>query len=87
MPRVWWLAISVLLLNLPFGYWRAGVPKLSRRWFIAIHAPIPFVIILRVTSGLGWQLASFPVIVGAFFMGQFLGGKVRQWRIGGGGRQ
>lgn len=87
MPKVWWLAIVVLVLNLPFGYWRAGVPKLSRSWFVAIHAPIPFVIILRVTSGLGWQLASFPIIVGAFLLGQFLGGKGRQWRTGGGGVQ
>ncbi|MFQ5456873.1 MAG: hypothetical protein ACE5FC_00260 [Myxococcota bacterium] len=85
MPKVWWLALAVLLLNLPFGYWRGGVEKFSRPWFLAIHVPVPFVILMRVTSGLGWQLASFPIIVGAFFLGQFLGGKLRRRGAGGDG--
>lgn len=76
------IALAVLLLNLPFGYWRAGSPRFSRSWFLAIHLPIPFVILLRVTSGLGWQLVSFPVLVGAFFAGQFLGGWLQTWRRG-----
>jgi hypothetical protein len=37
---------------------------------------VPLVIALRVLSGLGWQLASFPVLVGAFFLGQYVGGKL-----------
>jgi hypothetical protein len=68
------VAILVLLVNLPFGYWRSQVPAKSRQWFLAIHLPIPFIIALRVMSGLGWQLSSFPVLIGAFFFGQFLGG-------------
>lgn len=46
----------------------------SRQWFLAIHLPVPLVIAPRVFSGLGWQLVSFPVLVGAFFLGQFVGG-------------
>ena len=74
---LWTVALLVFLINLPFGYWRASVRKLSTQWFLAVHLPVPLVIALRIFSGLGWQLISFPVLVGAFFLGQFVGGKVR----------
>ena len=70
------VAVVVFLINLPFGYWRSRVPTRSRQWFLAIHLPVPFVIALRVFSGLGWQFASFPALVGAFFLGQFVGGRL-----------
>ena len=74
---LWTVALLVFLLNLPFGYWRASVRKMSRQWFLAVHIPVPLVIALRIYSGLGFRLISFPVIVGAFFLGQFVGGRVR----------
>ena len=67
----------VFLLNLPFGYWRASVRKMSPQWFLAVLIPVPLVIALRIYSGLGWKLIGFPVLVGAFFLGQFVGGRVR----------
>jgi hypothetical protein len=70
----------VLVMNLPFGFWRAGARRFTRSWFVAVHAPVPFVILLRVVSGLGWHLVSFPVLIGAFFTGQFLGGALRRRR-------
>ena len=74
---LWTVALLVFLLNLPFGYWRASVRKLSTQWFLAVHLPVPLVIALRIFSGLGFKLISFPVIIGAFFLGQFVGGKLR----------
>jgi hypothetical protein len=74
---LWTVALLVFLINLPFGYWRASVRKLSRQWFLAVHIPVPLVIALRIYSGLGFKLISFPVIIGAFFLGQFVGGRVR----------
>jgi hypothetical protein len=79
---LWTVAPLVFLLNLPFGYWRASVRKMSRQWFLAVHIPVPLVIALRVYSGLGFKLISFPVIVGAFFLGQYVGGKVRHLVLG-----
>lgn len=79
MDTLWAVALASLLLNLPFGFWRAGVRRFSLPWFVAVHAPIPFVVILRILSGLGWQLDAVPVLVGAYLGGQFLGGKVRRW--------
>jgi hypothetical protein len=46
-------AFAVVLLNLPFGYWRAGSARFSRAWFFAVHAPVPFVIAIRLLAHLG----------------------------------
>ncbi len=73
--NLFWVACLVLLINLPFGYWRSGAEKFSKQWFLAVHIPVPFVIALRIFSHLGWHLITFPIIITAFFMGQFLGGK------------
>ena len=71
-------AVIVLLLNLPFGYWRAGTVKFSLGWFLAVHSPVPLVIAIRYLAHLGWQFVTFPVLVGAFFTGQILGGRLRR---------
>ncbi|MFH1920376.1 MAG: hypothetical protein ABIP48_10890 [Planctomycetota bacterium] len=73
----WSVAVAVVLVNLPFGYWRAGTQRFTLPWFVAVHAPVPLVAALRILSGLGWSLTTFPVLVAAFFTGQFLGGKFR----------
>jgi hypothetical protein len=80
MPGPWPLllvAVAVFTLNVPFGYWRAGTRKFSLPWILAIHLPVPMVIALRLISGIGWHLASFPALIAAFFSGQFLGGRIR----------
>jgi hypothetical protein len=74
------VALIVFLLNLPFGYWRANEKELSPRWFLSIHAPVPLVIVIRVLSGLGWQFITFPIMIGAFFGGQFAGGRLHRMR-------
>lgn len=78
--NIWIVAIIVFVFNLPFGYWRASVRKFSVQWILSIHTPVPLVIALRIVSGLGWQLMTFPVVVGAFFAGQVVGGRIYGWR-------
>ena len=78
MQNMWLIALAVLALNIPFGFWRAGLKKLSLPWFLAIHLPVPIVIALRILSGLGYRFITFPVLIGAFFIGQILGGKLRR---------
>lgn len=73
---LWSVALLVVLVNMPFGYWRANSNKFSRQWFLAVHMPVPLVIGLRLASGLGFQLATFPVMIGAFFVGQLMGGQL-----------
>lgn len=79
MHTLWMVAIAVVLVNLPFGFWRAGLRRFSLPWYVAVHAPVPLVVGLRLLAGLGWRLSILPVLIGAFFAGQFLGGMSRRY--------
>ncbi|TGE31183.1 hypothetical protein E4K68_18595 [Desulfosporosinus sp. Sb-LF] len=72
-----WIMVSavVIILNIPFGYWRGNVRKFSWQWFISVHCPIPLIIFLRIRLGLGWEWTTYPILVGAYFIGQSLGAK------------
>ena len=70
------MAIAVFLLNIPFGFLRGGTQRFSKKWFLYIHAPIPLVIALRIYSGLGFKLYTFPIVMGAFFLGQLTGSTI-----------
>lgn len=71
--------IGVFTLNVPFGYWRSTTRKFSVPWVLSVHLPVPGMIALRVFSGLGWQIYTFPLIIGAFFAGQFFGSRLHAW--------
>jgi len=75
------VCLLVFILNLPFGYWRQGVKKFSLQWALAIHLPIPLVVALRFGFHLGFQLYTYPFMVGAFFFGQWLGARIRKKRM------
>ncbi len=68
--------LATVVINLPFGYIRGGFRKLSFWWFVAIHAPVPIVIMIRKFHDLelSWILA--PFLLGSFFIGQLLGRKI-----------
>jgi len=85
MLRLGAVALAVVVVNVPFGYWRAGVRRFSLPWFLAVHAPVPLVVGVRLLAGLGWHLAALPVVALAFLAGQALGGRVRAWVAGGSG--
>jgi hypothetical protein len=76
---LWLVATVVFLLNIPFGWWRSRSRKFSWQWVLAIHLPVPIIIALRIYSGLGFQLITFPVMIAAFFLGQFAGGKANSF--------
>ena len=75
MTLILLLCLSAVAVNLPFGFYRAGVPRLSLRWFLAIHLPVPLVIIMRLASGGSWDLVPLMFVCAA--LGQFGGGWVR----------
>jgi hypothetical protein len=68
---------ATFALNLPFGYWRAGLRKFSPQWFVAVHAAVPLVIALRVALGLPFRWSMLPLFVAAYFGGQFAGSRLR----------
>ena len=72
--------VLVLIFNIPFGYWRYNVRKLSFQWFLAIHIPVPFIILLRFGMDIGFHWTSYIFLVAAFFLGQLLGGKIHHLR-------
>jgi hypothetical protein len=74
--------IFVFVLNTPFGYWRANVKKFSLQWIFAIHIPVPFIIAFRIFAELGWEFYTFPILISAFFLGQYIGGKLYSFRKG-----
>ena len=67
-------------LNVPFGWWRAGVRKFSVAWFVAIHAAVPIVVALRYALGLPFRWETLPLFVAAYFGGQFVGARLRAKR-------
>ena len=76
--------IILFFLNLPFGYWRANTRKFSLQWVLAIHVPVPLLVLLRIVSGIGWALYTYPFLVGAYFSGQYMGSYLHR-RYGAGG--
>ena len=74
------LLLGTLLLNLPFGYWREGVKKFSPAWFVAVHAAVPMIVLLRFGLGIEWQLINLPFMIAAYFGGQTIGAILRRRR-------
>jgi len=70
------VVLGILIVNLPFGWWRAGLRKFSPAWFVAVHAPVPLVVGLRSWAGLGFRWSLLPLFVAAYFGGQLLGGRL-----------
>jgi hypothetical protein len=67
------ISFIVLVINIPFGYWRANVKTFSLQWFLAIHIPVPFIIALRLISDIGFGWFTYVFLVAAFFLGQKTG--------------
>lgn len=65
----------VLLINIPFGYWRSKTDRFSRKWMMAIHLPVPLVFMVRIISGFSWTI--IPLLMISFATGQFIGGNIR----------
>jgi hypothetical protein len=68
------VTLIVLVLNMPFGYWRANVRRFSLQWYLAIHVPVLFIIGLRLAFHLGFAWYTYVILVSAFFLGQQVGG-------------
>ncbi|MCA9400146.1 MAG: ferrochelatase [Candidatus Omnitrophica bacterium] len=73
------LVLSVALLsNIPCGYLRQGYAKFSFPWFLWIHASIPLLIYLRITTGVSpWII---PLSIFCAVIGQVFGSRMRLQR-------
>jgi len=67
------ISIIVLIINIPFGYWRANVKRFSLQWYLSIHIPVPIIIVFRIFFEIGFTWYTYLFLVTAFFLGQKLG--------------
>lgn len=79
--KLLYVALLTCVVNFPFGYWRANVSARSVQWFLAIHLPVILVIALRLSAGVRLSLPTFAVLVAFFFVGQYAGKIIFQWRL------
>lgn len=70
------ISIIVFIINIPFGYWRANVKRFSLQWVLAVHLPVPVIILIRMVSEIGFEITSYIFIVFAYFLGQAAGIKI-----------
>lgn len=66
------------VISIPCGYLRQNYKKYSFMWFLLIHIPIPFIVLLRVKAGLSWHY--IPLTLGGSVAGQIMGGIVSRRR-------
>ena len=66
------LTLITLILNLPFGYLRSMSKRFSLKWFLYIHIPIPFVVLMRIWFGFSYN--AIPVLLIGAVTGQLFGG-------------
>ncbi|KAB2962848.1 MAG: hypothetical protein F9K16_08075 [Thermoanaerobaculia bacterium] len=78
MGSILLVAVLILLVNLPFGYWRATTRKFSPAWFVAVHGAVPIAVGLRWLAGVGFRWSLLPLFVAAYFGGQILGSRLRR---------
>jgi len=67
------VAFLTFLVNIPFGYWRAKTKKFSKEWFLAVHLPVPLIVLFRILFGVHLNIPTFIVFVISFFIGQRVG--------------
>jgi hypothetical protein len=72
------LVLLAFVISVPCGYLRQNYKKYSFMWFFLIHLPIPFIVLLRVKAGIGWQV--IPLTLGGSVAGQVIGGIVSRRR-------
>lgn len=72
------LVVLALVISVPCGYIRQNYQKYSFMWFLLIHLPIPFIVLLRIEAGLSWHY--IPLTLGGSIAGQVIGGKVSRRR-------
>lgn len=72
------LVVLSLIVSVPCGYIRQNYPKYSFIWFLLIHLPIPFIVLLRLKAGLDWHY--IPLTLAGSIAGQIIGGAASRRR-------
>lgn len=75
------LAIGVLGMaaNVPLGIWREHTKKFSPSWFVAVHAAVPFIGMLRKSVLMPKTAMAFTIA--ASILGQVIGSRAERYRL------
>lgn len=75
------LIVLAFVISIPCGYLRENYAKYSFMWFLLIHIPIPFIVLLRIEAGIGWRI--IPLTLAGAIAGQIVGGILNRRRRNG----
>ncbi len=67
------VALVMIVINIPFGYWRGMTKKFSVAWFVSIHLPVIVSIYFRYLFGIETGFLTILLFVAAFIIGQYSG--------------
>ncbi|KAE8676908.1 hypothetical protein F3Y22_tig00111569pilonHSYRG00037 [Hibiscus syriacus] len=65
--------------NVPLGIWREHTKKFSPSWFVAVHAAVPFIAMLRKSILMPKSAMAFTI--GASILGQIIGSRAERYRL------
>lgn len=75
------VALTTMVINIPMGYWRESVKKFSVFWFLAVHAAVPLVVLMRHKSEIGFAWYTYPPMIICYFGGQYIGSRYRRSKV------
>ncbi|KAD2804894.1 hypothetical protein R6Q59_029747 [Mikania micrantha] len=65
--------------NVPLGIWREHTEKFSPSWFVAVHAAVPFIAMLRKSVLMPKSAMAFTIA--ASVLGQVIGSRAERYRL------
>lgn len=78
IPMIIGLILMAFVISIPCGYIRQNYEKYSFMWFLLIHLPIPFIVLVRIGAGIDWRV--IPLTLGSSVAGQIVGGAISRRR-------
>ncbi|KAL6985636.1 hypothetical protein U1Q18_019012 [Sarracenia purpurea var. burkii] len=73
------IGILGIAANIPLGIWKEHTQKFSVSWFVAIHASVPFIAMLRKSVLMPRNAMAFTI--GASILGQVIGSRAERIRL------
>ncbi|XP_068650483.1 uncharacterized protein [Aristolochia californica] len=73
------IAMLGMAANVPLGIWREHTKKFSPSWFVAVHAAVPFIAMLRKSVLMPKTAMAFTIA--ASIMGQVIGSRAERHRL------
>ncbi|XP_010557876.1 PREDICTED: uncharacterized protein LOC104826736 [Tarenaya hassleriana] len=73
------IGIMGMALNVPLGVWREHTEKFSPSWFVAVHAAVPFIAMLRKSVLMPKTAMAFTIA--ASVLGQMIGSRAERHRL------